>query len=212
MVSVRMSIVRRVSASDKLFPAHNYRTTVPERERQDPAVTLLTRSRLPPFSKIMPGHSPDPRPWFHVSGTTNPLYQLQSCHHQQLPNSPPQRTQRGGRNEHRTRRTYLLLALLCCVFLHALLHPGSAFGSMFFHLRLVLEQLLDRVWIRYVSTLLDAWASGHALFPRLERWELVNVDAGPTGAGNPAIVRDVCCGEGGESGDVDTVHVRLWWD
>lgn len=72
---------------------------------------------------------------------------------------------------------------------------------MFFHLRLVLEQLLDRVRVGDVAALLDAWARSHALFPGLERWELVNVDAGPPGAGNPAVMRDVCCGEGSESGD-----------
>jgi hypothetical protein len=91
---------------------------------------------------------------------------------------------------------HLLLALLCCIFLHALLHPGSGLCGVFFHLRLVLEQFLDRVRVRYMATLLDAWARGHALFPGLERWELVNVDAGPAGAGNPAVMRDVCCGEG----------------
>jgi hypothetical protein len=86
----------------------------------------------------------------------------------------------------------LLLTLLRRVFLHTLLYPSPALSSMFFHLGLILEQLLDRMRIRYVATLLDPWTGRHALFPSLQCGEFIDIDARPARTSNPAVVRQVC--------------------
>jgi hypothetical protein len=83
------------------------------------------------------------------------------------------------------------LLLLLGILLHASLNPFAAFGSILFHLVLVLEKLLDGVRIRYVTTLLNTWARCHALFPGFERGELIDIDACPTGGSDPSIVGDI---------------------
>lgn len=62
---------------------------------------------------------------------------------------------------------------------------------MLFHLRFILHQLLDRVRVWYVAALFDAGSRCHALFPGEERGEIRDLDAGPAGAGDPAVVRDI---------------------
>jgi hypothetical protein len=94
-------------------------------------------------------------------------------------------------------QAYLLLFLLRRILLHALLHPSPTLCRVLFHLRLILQQLLDRMRIRNVSSLFDARARCHALFPRLECRKLVNVDASPACGSNPAVVCKIYVGEWG---------------
>lgn len=75
------------------------------------------------------------------------------------------------------RNIKLYLLLLLRVIFHASLNPLAALGSLLFHLGLVLEKLLDGVSVRDVATLLYSVTCFHAVQPRLESRELVNVDA-----------------------------------
>lgn len=54
---------------------------------------------------------------------------------------------------------------------------------------------LQRMRIWYMATLLHALPRQHLVQPRLEVRELLDVDAGPAGTGDPAPVRDVGDGD-----------------
>lgn len=56
-----------------------------------------------------------------------------------------------------------LLASLFRVLLHACLHPFASFSCLLFHLGLVLEQLLDSVWVWDMAAFFDAWTLGPVL-------------------------------------------------
>ena len=79
--------------------------------------------------------------------------------------------------------------------LHPSLNPGPSLRS--FLLRLLATQHLQPqpMRVRHMAALLHALPLQHLVQPRLEVRELLNVDAGPTGAGDPAPVRDVRDGD-----------------
>jgi hypothetical protein len=77
-----------------------------------------------------------------------------------------------------------LLRISC----HPLLNPLPTLLSMLLHLLWILAQFLHTVRIRNVSSLLHSWPSQHPLIPRLQRWELVDIDAGPECACHPPTI------------------------
>lgn len=81
--------------------------------------------------------------------------------------------------------------ILRSIILHPLLHPRLAGFGMLLHGRLVLEHLLELIRLGDIGTTFERRSRPHALFPRLERWELINVDACPAGCCDPAPVRKV---------------------
>lgn len=66
---------------------------------------------------------------------------------------------------------------------------------MLLSLFLVLEDIPDGVAVRHMPTLLDSRPAQHALLPRLEMGELVEVDARPASGRHPPPVRDVRDGD-----------------
>jgi hypothetical protein len=62
------------------------------------------------------------------------------------------------------------------------------------HLGLVLQQILDSMSVRHVSSFLYPRPVHHPLFPSLQIWELINIDACPACRSYPAPVCDISDG------------------
>lgn len=88
-----------------------------------------------------------------------------------------------------------MINLFLSVFRHPLLDPSRSLSSVLLRLLLVLENIPDGVAVRHMPPLLDGGPAQHALLPRLEMGELVEVDARPAGGRHPPPVRDVRDGD-----------------
>lgn len=80
------------------------------------------------------------------------------------------------------------LDLVLRVFLHSLLNPGPRLSSVLLHRSLILDQILNVVRRRNMSSLLGALSLRHAILPRLQVRELLNINTSPSRGGNPAPV------------------------
>lgn len=75
--------------------------------------------------------------------------------------------------------------------LHPLLNPPLRLLRNLLRLGLILQNLLDSMRTRHMSTLLDALPSSHSFLPRLEIRELLDIDSRPPGRSNPSPMRDI---------------------
>jgi hypothetical protein len=63
---------------------------------------------------------------------------------------------------------------------------------MLFRLFFVLQYLLEREFGRDIFALIDARTLGHAIFPFLKRWKLIDINASPARTSDPAPMRYIC--------------------
>lgn len=81
--------------------------------------------------------------------------------------------------------------MLLLVGLHPLYDPLARHLGILLERLLILHSLLDVQRLGHVATFLDTGSLAHHLLPLLQRWELVDVHAGPSGPDDPSDRGDV---------------------